>query len=82
MPTTKSAWKRMYTSAAKRLSNRATRSQIENIQKDLAAAAGDKEKVKAAMSKYFSVLDKAVKHGVIKKNTADRRKSRASRLLK
>jgi len=74
----------MRTSAEKRLANRSERSRIELCQKNVAEAAtgGDKAKIKAAMDEYFSVLDKAVKHGVLKANAADRRKSRAAKRLK
>ena len=34
-----------------------------------------------ALAEYASTLDKAVKQGVIKRNTADRRKSRAAKRL-
>jgi ribosomal protein S20 len=44
-----------------------------------AQAAGDASAIKKTTSEYFSLLDKAVKHGVIKSNTAARRKSRATK---
>ena len=36
---------------------------------------------KKVLARYFSTLDKAVKQGVIKRNTADRRKSRAAKRI-
>ncbi len=39
------------------------------------------EEAKSLLPKVFSVLDKAVKYGVIKRNNADRRKSRLSKKL-
>ncbi len=39
------------------------------------------DSAKEMLPTVFSVLDKAVKYGVIKKNTADRKKSRLSKKL-
>ena len=41
----------------------------------------DVETAKQMLPTVFSVLDKAVKYGVIKRNTADRKKSRLSKKL-
>jgi ribosomal protein S20 len=41
----------------------------------------DQETGKKVLARYFSTLDKAVKQGVIKRNTADRRKSRAAKRI-
>ena len=84
MPTTKSAWKRMRTSEQNRVANRAVRSAIGKTKKLLVAAAktGDSKQMEKALQAHFSVLDKAAKKGVIKSNTADRRKSRAALFVK
>ena len=42
-----------------------------------AADAGKKEDAEKKFKEFVSGLDKAVKKGIIKKNTADRKKSRA-----
>jgi len=44
-------------------------------------AAKDSTQTKEMLPKIFSRLDKAAKKGIIKKNTANRRKSRLSRML-
>lgn len=41
------------------------------------ADAGKKEEAKKKFKEFVSGLDKAVKKGIIKRNTADRKKSRA-----
>lgn len=41
-----------------------------------AAEAGDAEAVKDAMPEAQQAIDKAARHGIIHRNTADRRKSR------
>ena len=47
-----------------------------------ALSAGAAEAAAEAVRAYSSVLDKAVKRGVIKKNTAIRRKQRANEALR
>ncbi len=43
---------------------------------------GKKDEAKASLAKAYQAIDKAVKRGVIKKNTASRRKSRLSAKIK
>ncbi len=80
MPNIKSAMKRVRTSEKARVRNTAIRSLITTSRrKFLELLAGkDKEKISAAFSQYCSVLDKAAKKGVIKKQKAVRRKRRAA----
>ena len=47
-----------------------------------ALSAGDAEQGAVALKMYHSVLDKAVKRGVLKKNTAIRRKTNATNQLR
>ena len=49
---------------------------------DAALAKKEKDAITAALAQFNSVLDKAAKHGIIKKNTAIRRKRRAAARLK
>jgi small subunit ribosomal protein S20 len=42
----------------------------------------DKAEAKKLLSKAYQAIDKAAKRGVIKKNTASRRKSRLSKVTK
>ena len=79
MPNTKSARKRMITSEKSRLGNKMAKSIIVTQRRNLydAILSGDEAAINAALSKYNSALDKAVKRGAIKANAANRRKSRA-----
>ena len=81
MPNIKSAEKRVRQSAKNREKNRAVKSKINTARRPVLAGTLDKEAMKKAVSAYASTLDKAVKQGVIKKNTANRRKSRAAKRL-
>jgi len=78
MPNIKSAVKRAKTSAIANLRNRGVKSEVLSNQKKVLEAiqAGDKAVAGTANSAYASRLDKAVKKGVLKKNNADRKKSR------
>ncbi|NCD32809.1 MAG: 30S ribosomal protein S20 [Spartobacteria bacterium] len=79
MPNIKSAEKRLRQSEVRRDENRVVRSRVKNARRSfMDAALDDKETSVEAFRKYCSVLDKAVKTGVIKRNTAMRRKTRAS----
>lgn len=80
MPNIKSAEKRMRTSEKARRRNKAIRSAISTMRRRFLEliAAKDKEKIGPAFSQYCSILDKAAKKGVIKKQKAVRRKRRAA----
>ena len=84
MPHTKSAAKRMITSNQSRIKSRKVRSAIKDQRKALldAVAAKDQPTSETALRQFNSLLDKAVKGGVIKKNNAIRRKTRASAFLR
>lgn len=79
MPTTQSAIKRMKTSEKQRQSNKAVKSRAKSSQKKFLSSLEDKGAAEQSLKEYFSVLDKAVKKGVIKANTAARRKSAAAK---
>jgi small subunit ribosomal protein S20 len=78
MPNTKSAERRARASERKRLHNRHLKSGLQKTEKSYLAtlAKGSKEEAAKALQSVHSALDKAVKNGVIKRPTADRRKSR------
>lgn len=80
MPNIKSAEKRMRTSEKARRRNTAIRSAISTARRRFfeLIAAKDKDKINAAYRHYCSILDKAAKKGVIKKQKAVRRKRRAA----
>ena len=85
MAHTKSALKQMRKSLRFRKVNRSVRSGILTLRTRLEAevASGNREKAEAVYRQYCSAVDKALKAGVIKRNAADRRKSRgAARLAK
>ena len=83
MPNIQSAVKRMRTSEKARLRNKAINSAINTARRHLleALAVKDREKSGLAFAAYCSVLDKAAKKGVIKKQKAVRRKRRAAAKL-
>ena len=51
------------------------------IKVEIAIAEGDIESAQAGLSEVVSALDSAVTRGVVKKNTASRRKSRLARKI-
>lgn len=81
MPNIKSAVKRVKQSEKNRAKNRTVKSKINTARRPVLEGVASKEEMKKAVAAYSSTLDKAVKQGVIKKNTADRRKSRAAKRL-
>ncbi len=84
MPNIKSAKKRMRSSETRRQGNLVVKTRVKSTKRKAHAAldAGVAEPAGVAVREYSSVLDKAVKRGVIKKNTAIRRKARANNALR
>lgn len=84
MPNLISAKKRMRQNLVRHDRNLQVRTRIKNARLKMLAAleAKDAEAGDAAFRTYCSVLDKAAKGGVIKKNTAIRRKTNASNGLR
>jgi small subunit ribosomal protein S20 len=78
MANTKSAERRTRANERKRLQNRSTLSRLRKAEKQYqtAVAAGKKAEASKAFSAAASAYDKAVKSGVVKRGTADRKKSR------
>lgn len=70
----------MRTSEKARVRNKAVRSAISTARRRFLEmlAAKDKEKINLAFRHYCSILDKAAKKGVIKKQKSMRRKRRAA----
>ena len=83
MPNTKSAEKRVRSSARKRERNRSTKSRLGTLEKKYASlvAAGKKDEATTALRDLTSALDKAAKRGVVHKGTASRKKSRLTQRL-
>lgn len=76
MPVTKSAKKALKVAKRRKQENDRRKRQIRKI-----VGGFDKNPEEEALSRAFSVLDRAVDHKVIHKNTASRLKSRLGRLL-
>jgi small subunit ribosomal protein S20 len=79
----KSAEKRARQNERRRLRNKAVKTRIKHITKDvrLASAETSKNKAIAKVHAAQSLIDKAVKKGVIHKKTAARKISRLSKLV-
>ena len=84
MPNIKSAAKRAKTSEKSRQRNTQTKTELKTLRKSLLAAVEEAAapKTDAAFRTFCAALDKGVKHGIIPKNTAIRKKSRAGALLR
>ena len=84
MPNTKSAERRMRNSKRKQLHNSAVKSRLRRAEKQFRAAvtAGKQEEAVKLLPGVHSAFDKAVKVGVVKRPTANRKKSRLALSLK
>ncbi len=84
MPNIKSAKKRMRLSERQRSGNIIVKTRVKTARRKTreALTAGAPDVATEAVRNYSSTLDKAVKRGVIKKNTAIRRKKRATKALR
>ncbi len=84
MPILDNAKKAMRSSARKRVFNlrrtRAMKAVVKDV-RDLVADGKGKD-ASAKLAEAYKAIDKAAKRGVIKKNTASRKKARLSALLK
>lgn len=78
MANSKSAKKRVLINERNRVRNQAVKTRVKTMIKKVLAAveAKEVEAAKAALTVAFKELDKAVTKGVLKKNTASRKKSR------
>ena len=84
MPNIKSAEKRMRQSRVNRVRNVSTKNALRTLRRkfDGSIESAEKPAVEALFREYCSSLDKAVKRGILKKNTADRSKQRAALRMK
>jgi len=84
MPNTKSAERRMRNSERKHQHNRSITSKLRRLEKEFreTITAGKKDEAVKLLPSVFSAYDKAVKVGVVKRPTANRKKSRLSLSLK
>ncbi len=82
MPNIKSAMKRVRTSERDRKRNRAVKSEVQSRRhRVLKTLANNAETAETDFRAYCSVLDKAVKKGMVARNTANRRKQRMAHKL-
>ena len=81
MPHTKSQEKRDRQAIASRARNRSVRSELKTRARQVeeAAESGDREATEQALRSAQKRIDQAVAKGVLKKNTANRRKARLAR---
>ena len=83
MPIKASAKKELRKTHKRRLLNLQRQKTIKDTTKKIKKliASGSKEEAKKLISAAYQAIDKAAKRGVIKKNTAARKKSRLMKLL-
>ncbi len=83
MAITRSAKKAARQSLRRRARNLQKKRKIKNLLKEVKALVSQKkpEEAKKLLPQVYKALDKAAKTGVIKKNTAARKKSRIVRLI-
>ena len=81
MANLKSSKKRIRSNIKREQRNVSVKSSVKTAIKKVeqAAAEGNRETAQAYLSKAISVLDSAVAKGIIKKNTASRRKSQLAK---
>jgi small subunit ribosomal protein S20 len=81
MANIRSAAKRAKQTAQRTLRNKSVLTGLKSQQKKLTAAvaSGDREKAQGELNVLASQLDKAAKRGIVHKNLANRRKSRAAK---
>ena len=83
MPIIKSAKKALRQSIKRRKRNLIYKNKIKELTKKVISLAAEKktEETKKILPQLYKILDKAAKVGVIKKNTASRKKSRITKFL-
>jgi small subunit ribosomal protein S20 len=83
MPNLQNAKKALRVSDRKRVLNDKRRKAVKETIKTAKSIAGaDKKVVVETLAKAYQAIDKAAKRGIIKKNTANRRKARLAKSLK
>ncbi len=83
MPIKESAKKELRKAKRRRVLNLQRQNTMKSLLKNIKklAAAGKKDEAKKMLSAAYQAVDKAARRGVIKKNTANRKKSRLMKLL-
>jgi len=83
MPITKSAKKARRQNIARKLKNLKRKDTLKTLLKEARKLIDQKnpEEAKKLLPKIYQAVDKAARHGIIKNNTASRKKSRLTKLL-
>lgn len=83
MPTSKSGLKSLKASKRRRTFNDRRRVELKSAVKEVRThtSKGDAKKAEEKLSDAYKAIDKALKRGIIKKNTAARKKSRLSKSI-
>jgi small subunit ribosomal protein S20 len=83
MPKTKSAKKALRQNIKRRTRNLVYKNKIKGLLKEIRSLISQNktEEAKKLLPSFYKVLDKSAKRGIIKKNTANRKKSRITRLI-
>jgi len=83
MPITKSAKKALRQNARRRTRNLVYKKKMKGLIKELRVLVTEKkiEDAKKLLPQVYKILDKTAKVGIIKKNTASRKKSRITKLV-
>jgi small subunit ribosomal protein S20 len=84
MPITTSAKKALRGSLVKKAMNDRNKKNVKESVKKIEKLVKEKKNIEAKklLPEAYSVIDKAAKRGVIKKNTASRKKARLSKITK
>jgi len=83
MPVTKTAKRALRTSMLNKAINDRTKKALkEEVKKVVKLVKTDIKEAKKELSKAYSLIDKAAKKGVIKKNNASRKKAQLSKMTK
>lgn len=83
MSTIKSSKKALRQAEKRRIRNLIYKKKIKNLLKEIKNLVSQKKikEAKNLLAQFYKILDKTAKIGLIKKNTADRKKSRAAKLI-
>ncbi len=84
MPVIKSAKKRLRQEKKRAVRNLDYKNKMKDLLKEIRALVSEKKikEAKELLPKVYKILDKSAKKGVIKENTASRKKSRIASLIK
>jgi small subunit ribosomal protein S20 len=83
MPITKSAKKALRQSVKRKKQNLVKKNALKSIFKEIKKKVEEKEyqEAKNLLPKFYKAVDKAAKVGIVKKNTASRKKSRTVKMV-